>query len=115
MDHREMKVNSSPENIFHAITNLVNQHDWHVERRESNSLIIRERGWRVGTQWIEWRVGWTGREASPRGDCLAYLTQTVFFSPHGLPGFLYWILLYPFHWLRFRGLIREITAQSETQ
>jgi len=33
-----------------------------------------------------------------------YLSQTIIFSPHGLPGFLYWYLLYPFHWLRFRGL-----------
>ena len=32
-------------------------------------------------------------------------SQTLFFSPRGLPGFLYWYLFYPFHWLRFRGLI----------
>jgi len=36
------------------------------------------------------------------------LTQTVFFSPRGSPGFLYWILLYPFHWLRFRALLRKM-------
>jgi uncharacterized protein YbjT (DUF2867 family) len=115
IDHREMKVSSSPENIFHAITNLVNQRGWDLECRESNSLIIRERSREVGNQWIEWRVERTGREASPSGDSPTYLTQTVFFSPHGSPGFLYWILLYPFHWIRFRGLIREITAQSKTQ
>ena len=34
-----------------------------------------------------------------------HITRTLFFCPHGLPGFLYWFLLYPFHWLRFRGLI----------
>jgi hypothetical protein len=28
-------------------------------------------------------------------------SRTIFFSPRGLPGFLYWYLLYPFHWLRF--------------
>ena len=32
-------------------------------------------------------------------------SQTLFFSPRGMPGFLYWYLLYPFHWLRFRGLM----------
>lgn len=32
-------------------------------------------------------------------------SQTLFFSPRGLPGFLYWYLLYPFHWLRIRGLM----------
>lgn len=34
------------------------------------------------------------------------LIQTLFFSPHGLPGFLYWFMLYPFHWMRFRNLTR---------
>ena len=32
-------------------------------------------------------------------------SRTLFFYPHGMLGFLYWYLLYPFHWLRFRGLI----------
>jgi uncharacterized protein YbjT (DUF2867 family) len=36
-------------------------------------------------------------------------SQTIIFSPHGLPGFLYWYLLYPFHRLRFRGLLRKMT------
>ena len=54
-----------------------------------------------GDLWIEWRVDEN------------HLTQTVFFSPRGLPGFLYWLLLYPFHWLRFRSLIRKIVRQSE--
>jgi hypothetical protein len=31
---------------------------------------------------------------------------------HGLPGFLYWYLLYPFHWLRFHVLFRNIARQS---
>jgi hypothetical protein len=41
-----------------------------------------------------------------------HLSQTFFFSPRGLPGFLYWFLLYPFHWLRFRVIMRKITEQS---
>ena len=36
---------------------------------------------------------------------LEHLSQTIIFTPRGLPGFLYWYLLYPFHWLRFRGLM----------
>ena len=39
-------------------------------------------------------------------------SQTIFFSPRGLPGFLYWYLLYPFHWLRFRSLLRKIAKPS---
>jgi uncharacterized protein YbjT (DUF2867 family) len=42
-----------------------------------------------------------------------HITQTVFFSPHGLPGFLYWYLLYPFHLISFRSLMRKIAKQSE--
>jgi uncharacterized protein YbjT (DUF2867 family) len=33
--------------------------------------------------------------------------NTLFFRPRGLPGFLYWYLLYPFHLVRFRGLMRK--------
>ena len=54
-----------------------------------------------GEMWIEWRMDENR------------LTQTVFFSPCGLPGFLYWFLLYPFHWLKFRFLIQGIKKQSE--
>lgn len=35
-------------------------------------------------------------------------SQTFFFSPRGLPGFLYWYLLYPFHWLRFLRLLHTM-------
>jgi len=31
--------------------------------------------------------------------------NTLFFSPHGLPGFLYWYLLYPFHNITLRRLL----------
>lgn len=41
------------------------------------------------------------------------LTQTIFFSPRGLPGFLYWFLFYPFHWMQFRSLVRGVAKQSQ--
>jgi uncharacterized protein YbjT (DUF2867 family) len=40
-------------------------------------------------------------------------SQTLFFSPRGLPGFLYWHLLYPFHRLKFRRLLRNTATSSE--
>jgi uncharacterized protein YbjT (DUF2867 family) len=106
IDHREMKIHSSPENVFQAIAHIVNNHNWHTEITEENTG-IRVCDWnrRFGQRWIEWRVSQAKRAT--------YLAQTVFFSPHGLPGFLYWIFLYPFHWMRFRGLIRGIAARSE--
>ncbi len=54
-----------------------------------------------GEMWIEWRVYEN------------HLIQNIFFSPRGLPGFLYWFLLYPFHWLKFRGLIRKVAPKSK--
>lgn len=57
-----------------------------------------------GDLWLERRVGQIAN--------LSY--ATLFFSPRGLPGFLYWFLLFPFHWMRFRGLMRRIVKQRET-
>jgi hypothetical protein len=68
---------------------------------------VKEQTGFVGVQWIEWRVDQVAN--------LTQLSQTVFFCPHGLPGFLYWFLFYPFHMWKFRGLIRKIKDQSETE
>jgi uncharacterized protein YbjT (DUF2867 family) len=55
-----------------------------------------------GKLWLEFRVEQN------------HISITLFFSPRGLPGFLYWYLLYPFHWLKFHGLLRNISKQSES-
>ncbi len=59
-----------------------------------------------GVGWMEWRV-----DAAKQDACC--LTQTAFFAPHGLPGFVYWFALSPVHRLVFRGLIKAIKRQSE--
>jgi hypothetical protein len=41
------------------------------------------------------------------------LTQTAFFAPKGLMGWLYWYGLYPIHGLIFSGLIRRIGERAE--
>ncbi len=58
-----------------------------------------------GAGWMEWRVETV--------DGATILSQTGFFAPRGLPGFLYWYLLGPFHKLVFRGLIKSIAQKSE--
>jgi len=113
IDHREMKIPVAPKAVFQAIAHIVSKHNWQTEIKEDVCILVCDQDQHFGNLWIEWRVGRTGREAFPIGGSPTYLTQTVFFSPHGLPGFLYWIFLYPFHWMKFRGLIRGITAQSE--
>jgi uncharacterized protein YbjT (DUF2867 family) len=61
-----------------------------------------------GEGWMEWRV-----DVAPGNGSV--LTQTAFFAPCGLPGFLYWALLGPLHRFVFRGLIQAIKQRSETQ
>lgn len=58
-----------------------------------------------GEGWMEWRV--------EIKDDVTRLSQTAFFVPHGLPGFLYWYILSPIHKLVFRGLIQAIARKSE--
>ncbi|MGZ6346909.1 MAG: SDR family oxidoreductase [Anaerolineales bacterium] len=60
-----------------------------------------------GLGWMEWTV-----EPAPSSGSV--LTQTAFFAPRGLPGFLYWFLLSPLHCIVFRGLIRAIAQRSKS-
>jgi hypothetical protein len=101
--HREIQVKTSAGKVFQAIMQFADKSNWQVEVEESNErIIVCVKDQPAGEKWIEWRVS---RTASPT---YTTLTQTVFFAPHGLPGFLYWFLLYPFHIIVFRGLIRAI-------
>ncbi|HMZ07967.1 MAG TPA: DUF2867 domain-containing protein [Anaerolineales bacterium] len=52
----------------------------------------------AGTIWYEYRVGIKEK--------LSY--ATIMFHPHGLPGFLYWYLLYPMHLWKLSRLIQTI-------
>jgi hypothetical protein len=108
--HEEVKINQEPEKIIQTIANLRNTPP--LPRGEGPG--VRESYDNpFGEQWIEWRVGRTAREASPPGGSPTYITQTLFFSPRGLPGFLYWFLSYPFQRFSFRGLIRKIAKRSQ--
>ena len=107
IDYREVAVKGDPENVFRAVRQVIDKSNWQIEVNETNRVLTCVVDWVPGKKWIEWRVGQIAN--------LTYLSQTVFFSPRGLPGFLSWYFLYPFHLLNFRGLIREIAKQSETQ
>ena len=106
--HREIAVHAGPEKVYRTIMELVEKRGWTVEVNEGDQRIIAPlRNRAAGKEWIEWRIR--------RAESVTYLAQTVFFLPRGLPGFLYWYLLYPFHLIHDRGLIRSIARQSETQ
>src|SRR6266487_3803954 len=107
IDYREVAVHAEPEKVFHALRELIAKPNWFIEVNGPQQILVCVKDQAAGNKWIEWRVGQVGN--------LSYLTQTVFFSPRGLPGFLYWYLLYPFHLFNFRGLIKSIAKYSETQ
>jgi hypothetical protein len=108
IDQRELKINVSLEEAFCALAHLARKQNWTIEIKEENSrLLLFDGNGRFGKRWIEWRVSRVRRVAQ------AYIVETIFFSPDGLPGFLYWYFIHPFHLLRFRGLIREMTRQSQ--
>lgn len=60
-----------------------------------------------GEGWMEWQLEDEGRGSS-------WLTQTAYFAPHGLPGFLYWFALGAVHQVVFRGLIEALKRRSES-
>jgi uncharacterized protein YbjT (DUF2867 family) len=58
-----------------------------------------------GEGWMEWKV-------APLAADRIVLSQTAYFAPHGVHGYLYWYGLFPIHRLVFSGLFREIVHRA---
>lgn len=58
-----------------------------------------------GLGWMEWRITSAGEGS--------LLSQTAFFAPKGVWGFIYWYFLWPIHSLVFVGLIRAIARRAK--
>jgi hypothetical protein len=81
---------------------------WRVETIEPPRLLrLRCEAKLPGNAWLQWET------VSERGG--TRLTQTAAFAPRGLPGFLYWYSLYPFHRLIFTDMIEAIGNSSMAQ
>lgn len=79
---------------------------YRIEALEANRRLLLHAELKApGEGWMEWKI-----QPHEEGSLLS---QTGFFAPRGLPGFLYWYGLWPLHSLVFRGLIRAIARQSE--
>jgi uncharacterized protein YbjT (DUF2867 family) len=102
IDHREIFIRTSPGNIVQSIKTL-GRVDIENSADDIQATLHANVG-RFGEKWIEWRTS--------QVENLIDLSQTVFFCPRGLLGFLYWYLLYPFHILSFRGLIKAVTKAA---
>ena len=80
---------------------------WRVEALEPPHLLrLRAEMKLPGTAWLQFEV-------LPDVDG-ARIEQTAFFDPHGLPGYLYWYAVRPFHRFVFPGLIRAVRARAES-
>lgn len=105
IDHRDVQVDAEPDMVFEAVKRCVSNWDTLVNILQTNEqIIVCMKNQRFGAKWIEWRVMGHARNVTS-------LSQTVFFCPRGLAGFLHWFLLYPFHVLDFRGLLQKIIKQ----
>lgn len=138
IEHRQMQVEAAPEKTFQVIRNMGGRNGWpfanrlwklrgwidkllrppsppaesggceyyRVDSIEPDHLLLLHSQLRApGEGWLEWRV-------RPQGGGTR-LTQTAYFAPRGLPGFLYWYLLYPLRAYILRGLIRAIAKLAQ--
>ena len=75
---------------------------WRVEALEHDHLLRLRAEMKVpGKAWLQFEL-----IPMPPGRLL--VTQTAFFEPKGMPGLLYWYVLYPIHGFIFSGMIRSI-------
>jgi hypothetical protein len=82
---------------------------WRVEVVEPGRRILLRAEMKLpGRAWLEFK-------AQTESDQQTLLTQTAFFDPKGLMGFLYWYALYPVHCLIFRGLIQKIAERAANE
>ena len=80
---------------------------WRVDALEPDHVLrLRAEMKLPGEAWLEFDADWLS-------DGRTRLTQTAFFEPRGLLGFLYWYLLFPFHGLIFSEMASRIAALAE--
>jgi uncharacterized protein YbjT (DUF2867 family) len=104
VEHREAKIAASPEKIFAVLLEQADKMNWLVEDNRPNQKLLIHKSHPFGNRWLEWCVGQIGN--------LSNITQTSFFAPRGLGGFLYWYLLYPIHAPGLRRLMKVIVKRA---
>jgi uncharacterized protein YndB with AHSA1/START domain len=78
---------------------------WRVEAIEPDHLLRLRAEMKVpGKAWLQFKV--------TDQDGQSNLSQTAFFAPKGLSGWLYWYALYPLHSLIFSGLIDQLARRA---
>ena len=79
---------------------------WRVEAVEENKLLRMRAEMKVpGRAWLQYEV-----KPVEANQCL--VTQTAFYEPRGLSGFLYWYALYIPHLVIFPGMLRALGKKA---
>ena len=68
---------------------------WRIVQIKETELVLRSDGWLPGDAWLGYRIH------------EGYLQQVAAFRPRGVPGFIYWTLLGPFHRIVFNQMVRH--------
>jgi hypothetical protein len=80
---------------------------WRVEALEPVRLMRLRAEMKVpGLAWLQFEI-------VPQSRHRNLLIQTAFFEPRGLPGLMYWYVLYPIHGWMFSKLIAKIVERAE--
>jgi hypothetical protein len=78
---------------------------WRVEAHEPGRKLRLTAEMKLpGRAWLEFEV-------TPEGSG-SVIRQTALFDPIGIPGLLYWYLVYPLHQLVFAGMLRGIARAT---
>lgn len=79
---------------------------WRVEAVEPGRLLRLRAEMKVpGKAWLQF-------QSLPVEGGGTLLTQTAYFAPRGLSGFIYWYGLYPIHTFIFSGMIRRVAERA---
>ncbi len=79
---------------------------WRVEQVTPGRAMRLQAEMKVpGKAWLEFK-------SEPQENGQTLLTTTAYFDLHGLPGFLYWYAMWPFHKFIFDGLTRAIARRA---
>ncbi|MBI5351113.1 MAG: NAD(P)H-binding protein [Chloroflexi bacterium] len=103
VDHHSIKINAVPEKIFDVISKRSQR--FVIEGIDDNHLLVRLNMKIPGQLWFEWKV--VGHVLD-----VTYITQTIFFTPRGFVGFLFWYLFHPILKMTLNRMVANIAHNS---
>ena len=107
--YQQVMVHNQPMPVFKVLSKIaegLGKRHFVIDTIEPNKLLLLRVQKNIpGDGWLEWHVKRCGEMTS--------LTQTIFFAPRGLAGFVYWYFLYPIHMLTFHYFLQKIRRECK--